>query len=193
MNACRDVADRDDLVLLVIDIQDRLAAAMDRREEVVRAAARLVKLAGIVGAPVVVTRQYPQGLGDTAAELGAVIADAAAGPGVTVVDKTAFCACGEPAFLEAMEATGRRQVAIAGMETHICVTQTALALACAGWRVHVVEDACCSRADRDHDSALARLRHAGVTVTTSESLMYEAVGRAGTDEFKRLLAVVKEG
>lgn len=192
MNACRDVADRDDLVLLVIDIQDRLAAAMERRDEVVRTTARLVRLAGIVGARVVVTRQYPQGLGDTVTELAAVIADAV-GPGATVVDKTAFCACGEPAFLEAMEATGRRQVAIAGMETHICVTQTALALACAGWRVHVVEDACCSRTPRDHESALARLRHAGVTVTTSESLMYEAVGRAGTDEFKRLLAVVKEG
>jgi nicotinamidase-related amidase len=171
-----DLIDRDDLVLLVVDVQHRLAAVMERREDVVAAIVRLIRAAAIVGAPVLVTRQYPKGLGETAPEV-----------------KTSFCACGEPGFTAVLEATGRRQVAIAGMETHICVTQTALALIATGHRVHVVEDACCSRRSRDHETALARLRAQRVTVTCSESLMYEAVGRAGSGEFKRLLAVVKEG
>lgn len=184
-----DLIDRDEAALVVIDIQERLAAVMERRAGVVAAAARLVRLAELVGWPVVVTRQYPAGLGDTVAELTGVLSAAAA----AVVDKTAFCACLEPAFLDAVDATGRSQFVVVGMETHICVTQTALAMSARGARVQVVDDACCSRADGDHDGALARLRSAGVTVTRSESVMYEAVARAGTDEFRSLLAIVKQG
>lgn len=193
MSAHPDLIDRDDLVLLVVDVQDRLAAAMDDRDATVAAIARLVRVAVIVGAPIVVTRQYPQGLGGTVPEIETVLEDAGATVPVSIVDKTAFCACEEPGFLPALGLSGRRQVAIVGMETHICVTQTALALAASGYRVHVVEDACCSRRARDHGTALARLRAHDVTVTCAESLMYEAVGRAATPEFKRLLAVVKEG
>ena len=192
MPAHLDLIDRDDFVLLVIDVQDRLAAAMRERDATVAATARLVRAAAIVGAPVVVTRQYPQGLGPTAPEVEAALDEARALVPVDVVDKTAFCACEERDFVSALEATGRRQVAISGMETHICVTQTALALQAAGYRVQVVEDACCSRRPKDHETALSRLRAQGVTVTCSESAIYEAAVRAGTDEFRRLLAVVKE-
>lgn len=180
--------DGDDLALVVIDIQERLAAAMPRREEVVAASARLARVASLIGAPTIVTRQYPKGLGDTLPELAEAL-DANA----VVVDKTAFCCCAEDAFAEALAATGRKQAVLLGMETHICVTQTALALLDRGYRVHVVADGVCSRRDLDHDVALARLRHEGVVVTTSEAVMYEAVGRAGTDEFKALLGIVKEG
>jgi nicotinamidase-related amidase len=193
MPAHPDLIDRDDLVLLVIDIQDRLAAVMPQRDATAGATARLVHAAAIIGVPVVVTRQYPQGLGDTAPEVEAALDEARGAVPVEVVDKTAFCACEERDFVSALEATGRRQVAIAGMETHICVTQTALALQAAGYRVQVVEDACCSRRPKDHETALARLRTQGVTVTCSESVIYEAAVRAGTDEFRCLLAVVKGG
>jgi nicotinamidase-related amidase len=188
-----DLIDRDDLVLLVVDVQDRLAAAMRSRPATVAATARLVRAAAIIGVPVVVTRQYPKGLGGTVPEVEAALDDARRTVSVVVVDKTAFCACDEQDFMAALEATGRRQVAIAGMETHICVTQTALALEAAGYRVQVVEDACCSRRPRDHKTALSRVQSQGVTVTCSESVIYEAAARAGTEEFKRLLAVVKEG
>jgi len=193
MPAHRDLIDRDDLVLLVVDAQDRLASAMQSRDTTVAAIARVVRLAAIVGAPIVVTRQYPKGLGGTVPEVEAVLEEASATVPVSIVDKTAFCACEEPGFHAVLESSGRRQVAIVGMETHICVTQTALALVAAGYRVHVVEDACCSQRARDHGTALARLQAHGITVTCAESLMYEAVGRAATPEFKRLLAVVKEG
>lgn len=193
MPAHPDVIDRDELVVLVVDVQDRLAAAMEHRDATMAAIVRLIRVAALVGAPIVVTRQYPEGLGGTVPEVEAALEEASGVVPVSIVDKTAFCACSEPGFSAVLEVSGRRQVAVVGMETHICVTQTALALVAAGYRVHVVEDACCSRRARDHGTALARLQAHGVTVTCAESLMYEAVGRAATPEFKRLLAVVKEG
>jgi len=86
----------------------------------------------------------------------------------------------------------RTQLALTGMETHICVLQTALSLDKATYAVHVAADACTSRRENDHEVALDRLRAAGVVVTTSESVMYEALSRADTDEFRALLALVKQ-
>jgi nicotinamidase-related amidase len=183
---------RDGFVLVIIDVQERLAAAMERRDEVVAATSRLARTAAMLDAPVIVTRQYPQGLGPTVPELDKVLGVLQdEGARITGIDKTAFCCAAEPAFAEALAATGRRQVVVTGMETHICVAQTALVLAAGSHDVHVVTDGCCSRDAGNHEVALERLRHAGVSVTTSESVMYEAVGRAGSDEFRRLLAIVK--
>ncbi len=184
---------RASLVLVVVDVQEKLAAAMHHRDAVVASIVRMVRFAELVGAPIVVTRQYPEGLGDTVPELAAALAEAAKTVHVSVIDKLSFCACDEPAFLEALYDTARSQAIIVGMETHICVTQTAITLAKKTYPVQVPADACCSRRDADHMTALDRMRDAGVVVTTSESVMYEAVSRAGTDEFKRLLAIVKEG
>jgi len=183
---------RDDLVLVIIDVQEKLAAAMSCREQVIAAAGRLARTAALVGAPVILTRQYPQGLGPTVAEIEELLLELATnGARVSGVDKTAFCCAAEDTFMEALSATGRRQVVLIGMETHICVAQTALALAGSGFQVQVAADACCSRTDAAHELALDRMRHTGVIVTTTESVMYEAVGRAGTDEFKHLLQIVK--
>jgi nicotinamidase-related amidase len=182
----------DGLVVVVVDIQDRLAAVMHRRDAVVRVADTLVRAAAILGAPVIVTRQYPKGLGETVPELAAVLASvAASGTPVTVVDKMDFDCMAEPAFRAALAAADRAHVAMVGMETHICVTQTALALAAEGHIPHVVSDATCSRRDEDRDAALARLRSAGVDVLPSESVIYEALGKAGTREFRAMLEVVK--
>jgi nicotinamidase-related amidase len=187
-----NLIDRGSAALVVIDIQERLAAVMDRRDHVVAATSRLARAAAVVDIPIIVTRQYPKGLGGTVPELEEVLVDLAEqGASVTGLDKTAFCCAAEPDFNEELRATGRTQVVLAGMETHICVTQTALALE-PQYQVHVAADAVCSRTSRDHDVALDRLRAANVIVTTSESVMYEAVGRAGTPEFKQLLEIVKE-
>jgi nicotinamidase-related amidase len=186
-------ARREDAALVIIDDQERLASAMEYRDRVLAATVRLVRVAALVGMPIVITRQYPRGLGDTEPALVEAI-DAAEHGGARVVsaDKVTFdCTC-EPAFIDALSTIGRKQLIVAGMETHICVTQTALSTLASGHDVHVVADACCSRDDANHELALARLRHAGVVVTTSESVMYELVGIAGTDEFKALLGIVKE-
>ncbi|MDP2183451.1 MAG: isochorismatase family protein [Actinomycetota bacterium] len=186
------IISRDDLVLVAIDIQTRLAAVMERRSEVIAVTGRLARLASLVEAPIIVTRQYPKGLGGTDESLEEVFVGLAeAGARIIGVDKTAFCCNVETEFREALASTGRKQVVLVGMETHICVAQTALSLAGNGHQVQVVADACCSRRSADHDTTLDRLRSAGVIVTSSESVMYEAVGRAGTDEFKELLGIVK--
>lgn len=181
------------MVLVIVDLQDRLAAVMDDGDRVVSRAVKLARLAALVGAPIILTRQYPKGLGPVVKEIEQALLDLAAeGAHITGVDKVAFCCASEPTFEPALAATGRKQVIVCGMETHICVTQTALALASDGYEVQVVADACCSREREAHEVALERLRSAGVVVTLSESVMYEAVGVAATDTFKALLHIVKD-
>ncbi|MDO8880800.1 MAG: isochorismatase family protein [Coriobacteriia bacterium] len=179
------IVSRESAVLVLVDMQDRLADVMDRRDAVVGASALLARVAGALRMPVIVTRQYPRGLGDTVPEL----ADAVGSH--SPVDKMTFDCLREPAFAEQLRATGRRQVVLTGMEAHICITQTALALLSAGYDVHVVADAVCSRCDVDRDVTLERLRVAGATVTVAESVIYEALGEAGTPEFRAVLELVK--
>lgn len=185
-------ARREDSVLVVVDIQQRLARVMDRRDQIESATAKLVRTAALLGVPIIVTRQYPDGLGDLSPVIAQVLSEAeAAGARVVRVDKLAFDCFGQPAFASSVAALGRRQLILAGMETHICVVQTALSGLHAGLDAHVVADACCARSDASHALALGRLQSAGVTVTTAESVMYEWVGEAGTGEFRALLGIVK--
>lgn len=186
------VASRTDAALVVIDEQERLSAAMAHRVPVVAATSRLVRVATLVGVPVIATRQYPRGLGDIDPVLAPAI-DAAEQSGVLagVVDKVAFDCFDEAEFVRVLRDSGRTQLIIAGMETHVCVVQTALSALRTGLEVHVVADGCCSRDDVNHEISLNRLRRAGAVVTTSESVMYELVGKAATDEFRALLGIVK--
>jgi len=176
----------EDAVLVLVDIQAALADAMPTGDQWLESAVLLARAAGPLGIPCVVTRQYPRGLGDTVGVVAEAVGSHAP------VDKTAFDCMAERGFCERLEETGRRTVVIAGIEAHICVTQTALSLVRAGYHAHVVADAVCSRRPTDRDIALARLRSAGVVVTTSESVLYEALGRAGTTAFREVLQLVKE-
>jgi nicotinamidase-related amidase len=186
MRSAQDVVKADEAVLVLVDVQDGLARAMPPEDRWLESAALLARAAGPLGMPCIVTRQYPQGLGDTVRAVAEAV-----GPHVPV-DKMTFDSMAERGFCERLEATGRRTVVIAGIEAHICVTQTALSLARTGHRVHVVADAVCSRRPGDRETALARLRSAGVVVTTSESVLYEALERAGTQTFRDVLRLVKE-
>lgn len=174
---------RDDAVLVMVDLQERLLAAMERKEEVVAAAGRLLQGCGILGVPVVVTEQYPKGLGPTVPELQGISS--------TVVEKITFDCCGEESFLQALNGPKRRQVILCGSETHICVLQTCLSLLDEGHDVHVVTDAVCSRKDLDRDSALSTMRQAGAVVSSVETVLFQLVGRAGTAEFKEISAIVR--
>lgn len=186
------VLDRAHATLVVVDIQERLAATMERREQVLARSNLAIRVAGIVGIPVIVTRQYPRGLGEEEPDIAAALDDIAEkGASVTRVDKVHFDCLSDAGFREAITETGRKQLLIIGMETHICVTQTALAGVREGFEVHVAADACCSRSMEHHDLARVRLGHAGVVITSSESAAYELVGCAGTEEFKALLSIVK--
>ena len=186
------IAEPQNATLVIIDVQERLAAAMESRQRVNARSGLLLSVAVITGLPVVATRQYPNGLGDFEPELRSAMDGAAkTGVAVSVVDKLTFDCFGEPRFTEAVCASGRRQLLVAGMESHICVTQTVLTGLREGFDVHVVADACCSRDSEMHALALARMATAGAVITTAESVAYELVGRAGTPEFKALLAAVK--
>jgi nicotinamidase-related amidase len=177
---------RDDAVLVVVDVQERLAAAMPRRDATVAGVRALVQGARELGVPVLATRQYPRGIGEIVPEIAEALGDA------PVVDKMAFDCMAEPPFVRALAALERTSPVLCGMEAHICVTQTALSMTLDGLRPVVVADAVCSRRDFDRDVAFERLRQCGVEVVTVEQVLYELISRAGTNEFKRILAIVKE-
>lgn len=183
---------RDDAILLVIDLQERLAAVMQHRDRVIAATLKLVRLAALLHWPIAITRQNPDGLGDIVPELAALLGSAELEEAdVHFVDKLSFCCCEEPSFDSVLASVGRKQLVIAGMETHVCVAQTALVLQAGDYGAYVAADACCSQDDADAKLALQRMRRDGVVVTTSQAAMYEAVGRAGSDEFRALLRIVK--
>jgi nicotinamidase-related amidase len=182
----------DDVTLVVIDVQERLAAVMPHRERIIAATTKLLLTAGLLGWPIVVTRQNPDGLGPLVPEIvGLLHSPEFEHVAVQTVDKTAFSCWSEPSFQAALAASARPQVLIAGMETHICVAQTALTLRANGLGTFVAADACCSRSDADAKIALQRMRREGVIVTTAEAAMYEAAADAGSEHFKELLRIVK--
>lgn len=168
-----------DSALVVIDIQERLAAVMPAREAVVRATGILLEAAARLDVPVLLTEQYPKGLGSTVPEVACKLPG-----GSPRMEKTCFSACA------ALPLT-RPQVVLAGMEAHVCVLQTALELAAAGREVFVVADAVCSRTEANSSNALARLRAAGVTITNTESVVFEWLRDASHEHFRALSKLIR--
>jgi nicotinamidase-related amidase len=165
--------------LVLVDVQERLAAVMPARESVVRAAGILLEAAARLKVPVLVTEQYPQGLGATVPELCAKLPE-----GHVRVEKTRFSACGSLAL-------ARPQVVLAGMEAHVCVLQTALELAESGHQVFVVSDAVCSRTEANRLNALARMQAAGIVVTNTESVVFEWLRDAAHEHFRALSKLIR--
>lgn len=148
---------------------------------------RLIEGAYVLGLPVFVTEQYPKGLGPTVPELMATIGDR---PHVKV-EKTSFAATGEPTFLAALAETHRHQVILCGMETHVCVWQTAIDLRGEGYGVVLADDAVASRTKRNRRSGISAMRDAGVTVLSTEAILFRLLRVAGTPEFKAISGLVK--
>ncbi len=171
--------------LLVIDVQERLLPAMAEGGNVVANAAVLIKAANRLGVPVLLSEQYPKGLGPTVAALSALVPE---GPAVA---KTEFSCAAAPGYLDRLRATGRDQLVLAGIEAHVCVLQTALQFRSLGYAVFVVADAVSSRKLESVGLALARMREAGAVPVTTEMVLFEWLGRAGTAEFKELSALIR--
>ena len=170
---------RDESVLLVIDIQEKLLPDIPGGEALLLRVSLLLEAAKVTGVPVLLTEHAPQGLGPTVGPIRAELL-----PGTEPIIKTTFSCVYEPNFLIRLKATDRRQVVIAGIWTHVCVTQTALELVRGGWSVFLAADATGSPRPADRDVALERLRQAGIVVTTAESVVFEWMVRSGTPEFK---------
>jgi nicotinamidase-related amidase len=176
--------------LLVVDIQDRLLPAMpeDASARMLRNTAILIQAADQLGLPIVVSQQYPRGLGPTTA----AVEDALAGArGVRRFDKMEFSAAAAPAFAQLAPGLGRDQWLVCGMETHVCVYQTARDLVARGWDVHVCADAVCSRTAMNRELGLGLMARAGAILSSTEASVFDLLGRAGTDEFRALSKAIK--
>jgi nicotinamidase-related amidase len=169
-------------LLAIIDVQERLLAAMPDAERVVARCRRLAEAARLLGVRAVLTEQYPQGLGPTPVALASLLPPPAS--------KLAFSCSGCGAFDEAV-AFGVSAVVLAGLETHVCVTQTALDLLAGGVTVFVAVDAIASRHGIDHETALRRLEGAGVILTTSEAVLFEWCRTAEHPQFQAVRRLVR--
>jgi len=175
---------RENTVLVIIDVQQRLVTAMPKKvyAKLLTSIQVLMQAAKELGIPVLVTEQYPRGLGHTVEELV---------PASGALEKLSFGCCGDQGFLDALAATGRRQVLVTGMEAHVCVYQTVLGLLEEEYGVHLVKDAICSRSKQDFLSGVENASRAGAIVTTTEMALFQMLRQAGTPEFKAVSALIK--
>jgi isochorismate hydrolase len=176
------LVERGDCVLVIIDIQDKLLAVMKDKEAVLDNALKLVRFANIVGLPVLVTEQ--EKLGPTSSVLANEIKD------FDPITKLDFDAYQVPQFVKRLVDLDRETAVIAGIESHICVTQTTLSLL-PFFNVHVIADAVSSRTQENKRIALDRMKFDGATISCTEMFMYEVLKRAGTEEFKAVLKLIK--
>lgn len=171
--------------VVVVDVQDKLMAVMPRRDAVLAATQKLLRVAQVLHLPVVLTAQYPQGLGPVCAEI------LEAAPAVPVIEKLAFSCCGSVEFVTQIRNLHRQRILLCGVETHVCVQQTAIDLMDQDRFVYVCADAVCSRRELDDQIALERLRDCGAVITTVEAAVFEMLRQAGTEAFKQVLPLFK--
>lgn len=179
--------DPDRACVLVIDFQEKLLPAVVRHDSVLRAARKLLDGAGVFELPVLATEQYPKGLGRTCD----AIAEALRAYEAPVLEKPTFSVCDCSPVRETLRRFDRPQIIVVGIETHVCVLQTALDLRLLDYEVFVCADAVGSRSRSDHEVALARMRHDGVIVATVEAVLFELCGRCDVPRFKNMLEVIK--
>jgi nicotinamidase-related amidase len=174
-------------LLVVIDLQEKLLPAIPAAPRVVANSVLLLRLAQTLELPVVLTSQYARGLGAVVPEI------AAEAPRGEILDKTSFGCFGDAAFRERLSAhADRRQLLVAGIESHICVTQTVLGALQQGFEVHVAADAAGSRAEENHRTGLRRMERAGAVLSSTEMAAYELLQRSDTPAFKKMLPLFRK-
>ncbi len=180
-----ELLDRTRSVLLLIDVQERLFPYIYDHERVLTRIDLLLFAAGLMKIPLLVTEQYPKGLGNTIEEIRKLL------PKFEPLVKVDFSCVPAPGFRERLSAFERDQLVLTGIETHVCVAQTALELASGGADVFLAADASGSRRPLDAQTALHRLDRNGITISTAESIVFEWLRRAGTEEFKAIQPKLK--
>lgn len=171
--------------LMIVDVQQRLLSAMDSPRSVLSGCSLMMKAAGVLDVPIVVTEQYPEGLGPTVEPLAELAPDDA------FFSKVHFSSAQNTAISGKIGTIKPDQIVIAGIEAHVCVLQSALGFMEQGYQCAVVADATSSRSPANHAAAMTRLREAGVEIVTSEMIIFEWLEKAGTDEFKELSRLIK--
>lgn len=173
-------------LLLVVDIQEKFAPVIPDYGTLIDRVGILVRACGRLSVPVVVSEQYPKGLGHTVEALKAILP-----AGAVVLEKTAFGCGGDPAMLSHLKDSGRGQIIVCGIEAHVCVNQTVHQLLEAGFQVHLMQDAVASRNKKDRKTALAKMLQSGAVPGCVEMALFEMMGTARHACFKELQALVK--
>ena len=176
---------RADSLLLVVDIQQKLAPAIHDSERVVANSIRLLDGARQLGVPAFVSEQYIKGLGPSLEAIRAAAVDA------RFFEKTHFSCAAELGVIDLLRAAKRPQIILTGTEAHVCVLQTAFGLLAAGFEVYLVADAASSRTPENRSAAIERMRAAGIGIVTTEMVLFEWLHQAGTDDFRQLLPLIK--
>ena len=172
--------------LVVVDMQESFRQAIPDFAETAARIALVAHAARLLGVPVVVTEQYPKGLGRTAPEIAAVLP-----PGFEPVEKTAFSSCGAERFVSRLEAAGARQVLLCGIEAHVCVNQTAHDLLARGYQVHVLTDCVSSRAAQNRQTGLDKMFRSGALPSSTELALFELMRDARHEQFKAIQKLIK--
>ena len=172
---------RDRAALVVVDVQEAFRGAVGEFDAIARAAGVLAQGSRLLGLPIVVAQQYPQGLGQTVPEVAEHL------DGIPRLDKVAFSACRADGF----HLDDRDQALVCGIEAHVCVSQTVHDLIDRGVEVHVAADAVSSRTAANRRVGLVKMERAGAVLSSVETALFELVGRAGTDEFRAVQGLIK--
>ena len=177
---------RDETGLVVVDVQEGFRLVIDRFDEMARNVAILVEGFDLLERPVLVSEQYPKGLGATVPEVAERLP-----AGSALIEKLRFSACGVGAFDEALEAAGCSRWVVCGIEAHVCVNQTVLDLLARRYEVHVAGDAVSSRSPANRALGLEKMASAGARATSAEMALFEMLEEAGTPEFKAISKLVR--
>ncbi len=172
--------------LVVVDMQEAFREPIKDFAEVAARVALVAHAARLLGVPVVVTEQYPKGLGRTAPEIRAVLPE-----DFEPIEKTAFSSCGAQKFVERLEEAGARQVVLCGIEAHVCVNQTAHDLLARGYRVHLLTDCISARAAQNREVGLQKMRQSGALPSSTEMALFELMRDARHEQFKAVQKLVK--
>jgi len=172
------ILNKDNSVLVVVDIQEKLAVVMDQKDKVTNNCLHIIEAAKLLSIPVIVTEQYPKGLGQTINEIKEVLPDYAP------LEKVTFDCCKGEGFLDKIASLRKTHIILTGMETHVCVLQTCLGLLDKGYFVHLVSDAVSSRKKDDFKTSRKMMRDAGAVITCTETVLFQLLEKAGTPEFK---------
>ncbi|SHG60369.1 Nicotinamidase-related amidase [Thermosyntropha lipolytica DSM 11003] len=178
--------EREKVVLLIIDLQEKLMKVMKDREKVFKNTRLLIETAKTLNIPVILTEQYPKGLGPTCEDIKNALGDYP----YEYLEKMSFTACTEE-LRQILSRLAKKYILVAGSETHVCVYQTVRDLCEDGYFVHVAKDAVCSRFDINHENGLQLMREAGGIITNTETIIFDLLKFSGTPEFKAISPLLK--
>ena len=172
-------------ILVIVDVQERLIPSMSRQQALIDNLSRLVRGITALKMPIILTEQYPEKLGGTVAEISSIPDDP------ILVSKRCFSCWQESTFRNKLNSVNHENVILAGIETHVCVYQSAIDLIINGFNVHLVADAVSSRKDSNREFGIERMKQDGVKLTTTEMVLFELIGVAQGEDFKQILNIIR--